>query len=252
MFSEVYDAREILLGLRNVYQENRKQLESLKKYAKISGKIGDCGFFLYPYGNGADEYSLYFKYLMASESAGILRADQSYYNFSNVFVDPYHNKVALDNNYVTIKKHEEFINSMNDIFKSDFAKLIVRNNMHSIDYNLATLFTTLNEVNIFTNQSNNTYNSLLSYDSYNDQLDLTLYYDNVVNKDFITKALNDILSIQFHKGQFSNYILENINDVDTNIEIDLYNYRHNPDNSKTYIFGIDCDKKLLKSKKSTF
>ncbi len=252
MFSEIYDTREILLGLRKVYQENKQQLEELKNYVHISGKIADSGFFLYPYGPSADDYSIYYKYIMATEKSGILRADQSYYNFSNVYFDLYSNKVALDTDFVKVYKHEEFIDSTYKILKSDFAKLIVRNNMKSIDNNIGTLYTTLNEINLFTNQSFDTYNCLLSYDAYNDQLDLTLYYDMLVNKDFITKVLNDTLKVQFHKGQFSNYILENINDVDTSAEIELYNYRSNQDKSKTYIFGIVCDKRLIKSKKSTF
>ena len=252
MMSEIYDTKEIILGLRKVYQENRKQLEELKKYTNIGAKVGDCGFVLYPYDQKSDNYSMYFKYLIASMDGGILRADQTNYSFSNVFVDPYHRKVALDNNYVSVRKHEEFINAMDDIFKSDFVKLIARNNMKCIDGNISTLYTTINEVNMLTNQSANTYNSLLSYDAYNDQIALTLFYNMAVSKDFLYTTLNDILATKFHKGQFSHYILENLSDVDTKADIDLYNYRFNNDGSKTYIFGIDSDKKLLKSKKSTF
>lgn len=251
MTKEIYNTREILLGLRKVYQENRRQLDELKNYCTISSKISDSSFFLYPYGAGTYDFNMYYTYLLSFDEGGLIKANNLQYNISNIFVNKIDNKVAIDNKFISVKKHKDFIKAMDEIYNSEFTRLIVRNNMKSIDNNPVYMFTSLNEVNLFANQDNKLLNSSLTYDAYNDKLNFTLFYDMSVSKDFINEALNNMLDVNFHKGQFSHYILENI-DEKPNSQIELYNYRTNADSSKTYIFGIDCDKKLIKSKKSTF
>ena len=252
MFKEVYDTREILLGLRNVYQESRQQLDELKKYVNISPKVGDCGFILYPCGPKDGDFVVLFKYTMAAENSGLLNVNQTFYSYATLSVDLYNNKVYSGCPYMSVSKHVDFINKLNEIYNGDFAKLITRSNMKSLDYNPALMYTTLNEINIFFNESANTFNSQLTYDSYSDQLTLTLFYDIAVNKDFINKALNDTLNTQFEKVVFSHYILENIQDIDTDIKIDICDYRTNGNGSKSYIFGIDNKRTLTKAKKLAF
>ena len=252
MFKEVYDTREILLGLRNVYQSSKQQLDDLKKYVNISPKIGDCGFVLYQCGPTINDFVIIFKYTIASNKGGLLRAEQMNYSYASIGIDFANNKVYTNCPYMKIKKHLEFIEAVTNIYKSDFVKLIKRDNMRSLDVIPAVMYTTLNEINIFINESNNTYNSLLSYDSYNDQLLLTLLYNMKVNKEFITKLLDNTLAMQFERPQFSNYILENIQDVDTSTSIKISDYRTNIDNSRTFIFGIDKPRSMTIAKKLTF
>lgn len=252
MFKEVYDTREILLGLRNVYQSSKQQLDDLKKYVNISPRIGDCGFVLYPCGPTMNDFVIIFKYTMASDKGGLLKAEQMNYSYASIGIDYANNKVYTNCPYMKIKKHSEFIETVANIYKSDFVKLIKRDNMRSLDVIPAVMYTTLNEINIFINESNNTYNSLLSYDSYNDQLLLTLLYNMKVNMEFITKVLDNTLAIQFERPQFSNYILENIQDVDTSKSIKISDYRTNIDNSRTFIFGIDKQRSMTIAKELTF
>jgi hypothetical protein len=252
MFKEVYDTREILLGLRNVYQSSKQQLDDLKKYVNISPRIGDCGFVLYPCGPTMNDFVIIFKYTMASDKGGLLKAEQMNYIYASIGIDYANNKVYTNCPYMKIKKHSEFIETVANIYKSDFVKLIKRDNMRSLDVIPAVMYTTLNEINIFINESNNTYNSLLSYDSYNDQLLLTLLYNMKVNMEFITKVLDNTLAIQFERPQFSNYILENIQDVDTSKSIKISDYRTNIDNSRTFIFGIDKQRSMTIAKELTF
>ncbi len=252
MFKEVYDTREILLGLRNVYQGSRQQLDDLKKYVTISPRVGDCGFVLYPCWPTESDFVILFKYVMAANKGGLLRVDQINYSYASIGIDFVNNRVYTNCDYMKIKNHEEFIEGVANIYKSDFVKLIKRDRMKSLDANPAVMYTTLNEVNMFINESKNTYNSLLSYDSYNDKLLLTLLYDINVNEEFISKALDDTLDTKFERTEFSNYILENIQDVDTSTSIKICDHRTNFDNSRTFIFGIDKKRSMTKAKKLTF
>ena len=252
MFKEVYDTREILLGLRNVYQGSKQQLDDLKKYVTISPKVGDCGFVLYPCGPAENDFVILFKYLMAADKGGLLRMDQTNYSYASIGIDFVNNRVFTNCEFMKVKKHKEFIEAVANIYRSDFVKLIKRDNMRSLDANPAVMYTTLNEVNIFLNESKKTYNSLLSYDSYNDQLLLTLLYNIKVNKEFISKVLDDTLTTKFERTVFSNYILENIQDIDTSTSIKICDYRTNLDNSRTFIFGIDKKGSMTKAKKLTF
>ncbi len=252
MFKEVYDTREILLGLRNVYQGSKKQLDDLKKYVNISPRIGDCGFVLYPCGQTENDFVVMFKYIMAANKSGLLRMDQTSYSYASIGIDFVNNHVYTNCPFMSVKKHKEFINAVADIYRSDFVKLIKRDNMKSLDARPAVMYTTLNEINIFFNEGEKTYNSFLSYDSYSDQLALTLLYDIKVNKEFISKVLDDTLTTKFERIVFSNYILENIQDVDTSTSINICDHRTNLDNSRTFIFGIDKKRSMTKAKKLTF
>ena len=252
MFKEVYDTREILLGLRNVYQGSRQQLDDLKKYVTISPRVGDCGFVLYPCGPTINDFVILFKYTMAADKGGLLRMDQTNYSYASIGIDFVNNHVYTNCPFMSVKKHKEFIDAVADIYRSDFVKLIKRDNMKSLDAYPAFMFTTLDEVNIFLSESERTFNSILSYDSYNDQLSLTLRYSIQVNKEFVNNALNDTLATQFERTEFSNYILENIQDVNTSTSIKLCDYRTNLDNSRTFIFGIDKKRSMTKAKKLTF
>ena len=251
MFKEVYDTKEVLLGLRKVYQENRQQLDDLKKYININPRVGDCGFIIMPYNNSYG-FDIKLKYTMAAEKGGLLRMYQTSYMIASFAFDLANNKVYTDCPFINIRRHKEFIDKVTEIYNSDFVKLIARNNMKSLDSNPAYLHTTLSEANMFIPESSSTYNSALSYDAYNDQLDFTLFYNIAVNKDFIKKALDDTLNIKFERTVFSNYILENIQEVDSDVDIDICDHRTNANGSRTFIFGIDKQKSMTKAKKLTF
>ena len=248
----VYSLKEIILGLREEYIENQKQLQDLKNYCSTNPFVSDYSFYMQQYSDNYQEYLIYLQYfLKLDEKESLFKPIQLLNYTSNIYMYPEFGKVLFDYGCpIRVSKAEQFLEKKDEIISSDFSKFITRNNMNAVDMP-CTLSTNLNSITAYQYATYSNYNMRVLYDAQSDKLFFTLYCDMKVNEPWVKTQLESILNNTFYKSCMSNYMFESVARCDEDKEINLCDYS-NGGYGRSFTFEFSDKKRSLKHKNTIF